>query len=335
MTPRLNLALQGGGAHGAFTWGVLDALLADGGIQIGGVSGTSAGAMNAVVLAEGLRRGGIDGARQALTDFWVAVGKSLPFDTLLPPGNGQGSGLAPAMKLLIHWTHYLSPYQWNPLNLNPLRDILNAQVDFEALRGAMPIPLFVAATEANSGRLKLFREGGLTVDAVLASACLPSLHHAIEIDGVHYWDGGYAANPPVLPLVFDCESRDILLVLLSPLDYDHAPRSAEEIRARTLDLSFGASFLREMGFLARILTAARQSWFPSGRLERRVARCHFHMLEARDLARRYSAESKLAAHLPFLEVLRDLGRGQAQEWLTRHRRHLGKRSSVDITALFP
>lgn len=332
--PAVNLALQGGGAHGAFTWGVLDALLEDGRIGIGAISGTSAGAMNAVVLADGLRRGGVEVARQALADFWYGVGKSMPFDPLVSANNGDSAALAPLMKLLIHWTHFLSPYQWNPLNLNPLRDVLTARVDFEALRQSPPVPLFIATTHANSGRLRLFREWELTAETVLASACLPTLQHAIVIEGQAYWDGGYAANPAVLPLVFDCPSHDTLLVLLSPLEYDQTPRSAEEIHGRALELAFSASFLREMAFLARIQSAARQSWLPLGRLERRVARNRFHLLEARELTRQFSPATKVAAHVPFLEMLRDLGRNQAQEWMSRHRADVGRRSTFDLNTYF-
>ena len=194
---RINLALQGGGAHGAFTWGVLDALLEDGRCEFEGVSGTSAGAMNAIFLAQGLMAGGREGgrehARAALSRFWTAVASSSPFDQ---SGNAAAS-MAPAMKLMLQWTEYLSPEQLNPLDLNPLRDIIAEQIDFAALRRASPVKLFIAATHANSGKLRIFRNAELSVDTLLASACLPTIHRSIVIDGEPYWDGGYSANPAV------------------------------------------------------------------------------------------------------------------------------------------
>ncbi|MCR5885924.1 patatin-like phospholipase family protein [Rhizobacter sp. J219] len=198
--PSLGLALQGGGAHGAFTWGVLDRLLEAGHFHITAISGTSAGAMNAIALADGWRRGGADGARDALGRFWTAIGTRVPFD-LLTSGDAAKPGLNAAARALMHWTRLLSPYQFNPLGTNPLREVLQEQIDFEGLRAASPIALHIAATHANTGRLRLFDERELSVDAALASACLPTLHHAVVIDGEPYWDGGYSANPALFPLV--------------------------------------------------------------------------------------------------------------------------------------
>ena len=188
--PTLNLALQGGGAHGALTWGVLDALLEDGRLRFDGVSGTSAGAMNAVVLAQGLMSGGNEGAREALRNFWTAVASSLPFEGAVPTADGLGFRLAPAMRLMLQWTHYLSPEQLNPFDHNPLRDVLKAQIDFDQLRIRSPVKLFIAATEANSGQLRLFQNPDIGLDALLASACLPRLHRSVLIDGQPHWDGG-------------------------------------------------------------------------------------------------------------------------------------------------
>ncbi|MGH8829606.1 MAG: patatin-like phospholipase family protein, partial [Polaromonas sp.] len=196
----MNLALQGGGAHGAFTWGVLDGLLEDGRMDFEGVSGTSAGAMNAAVLANGLMSGGRDGARAALEKFWTGVADSLPFEVAVPSMDGQNVSLLPALKLMLHWAHYFSPQQLNPLDLNPLRDILCAQVDFERLRTHSPVKLFIAATHANSGKVRLFRSPEISADSLLASACLPTMARPVEIDGEPYWDGGYSANPAVYPL---------------------------------------------------------------------------------------------------------------------------------------
>ena len=240
----INLALQGGGAHGAFTWGVLDALLEDGRTRFEGVSGTSAGAMNAVVMAHGLLEGGRDGARAALQVFWDAVAASMPAELTMASGDGKNVRLVPIARMLLQWTHYFSPAQINPFDLDPLRDIVTAQIDFERLRARSPLRLFLAATHANSGKLRLFRETEVSADALLASACLPTMHRAIEIDGEPYWDGGYCANPAVFPLFYDCDASDIVLVLLSPLKHIETPHTAQGIQTRVLEIAFNATFLR-------------------------------------------------------------------------------------------
>jgi NTE family protein len=331
---KVNLALQGGGAHGAFTWGVLDYLLEDGRVALDGLSGTSAGAMNAVVLADGLLRGGREGGREALAGFWTAVAESLPFDAAVRNLNGEGVSLSPVMKLVLQWAHYFSPYELNPFDVSPLRDILTERIDFARLRSSTELRLFIAATHANSGRLRLFRNWELSPDVVLASACLPTLHHAVEVDGEPYWDGGYAANPAVYPLVFDCAARDIVLILLSPLFHGPNPRTAADIHNRALELAFTANFLREMGMLAHALAYRGSSWVKLGRLERRLAGTRFHMIESQDLIGQFSTDTKLAAYLPFFEQLRDLGRERAREWLGATRAHLGRRSSIDLEVLF-
>ena len=330
----VNLALQGGGAHGAFTWGVLDHLLEDGRLQFDGVSGTSAGAMNAVALAHGLLAGGRDGAREALATFWTAIAASVPFEVAVRSMDGENFTLAPALKLMLPWMHYFSPGQLNPFDLNPLRDIVSAQIDFERLRTHSPVKLFIAATHANSGKLRLFRSAELTPDAILASACLPTIHRAIEIDGEPYWDGGYAANPAVFPLFYECSARDIVLVLLSPLKYSATPHTAVEIRHRVLELAFTSGFLREMRMFAHLRERVSASWFALGPLERRVARTHFHVIEAQEHMGELNAETKMAANLPFFEMLKELGRERARAWLQAHYAHVGQRSSVELADLF-
>ncbi len=331
----LNLALQGGGAPGAFTWGVLDRLLEDGRIEFDGVSGTSAGAMNAVVLADGLLRGGRDGAREALADFWQAVAQSVPFDTAVPTLEGDGVMPSPAIQILLQWSRYFSPYELNPFDFNPLRDIVSERIDFPRLRQQSKIQLFIAATHAKSGRLRLFRNGELTPDAVMASACLPTLHHAVEIDGEPYWDGGYSANPAIYPLLFDCRARDVVLVLLSPLIYGGGtPRSAAEIHSRALELAFSANFLREMAMYAHARRYSTEGWLPMGRLERRLAGARMHLIESQDLIGHLGTSTKLTAHLPFLQELRDLGRERAREWLDQNREDLGRRSTIELEVLF-
>ena len=329
----LALALQGGGAHGAFTWGVLDALLARGAHPVRAVSGTSAGAINAVVLAHGWLDGGADGARAALARFWTAVGTRLPFEWFTV-GVGDGLGLTAPARAMLHWTRYLSPYQLNPLDVNPLRDLLREQVDFERLRRSGDIRLFIAATHANTGRLRVFRSREIDAERVLASACLPSLHHAIEIDGQPYWDGGYSANPALFPLIVDGGAADLLIVMLSPLSHAGAPRTAREIHDRTLEFAFNATFLREARLLGEAHAVARRSWLPLGALERRLRRTRFHLIDAHDQLGALPPETRLIAHLPFLQHLRERGRERAQSWLDLHGAALGRRSSVDLARTF-
>ena len=328
----ISLALQGGGAHGAFTWGVLDALLEDGRFPITAVSATSAGAMNAVALAHGLCAGGRNGARAALAKFWQAVAASVSFDGLLV-GPVESPGFAPAARLFMHWARLLSPLQLNPLGLNPLRELLSAQIDFERLRQADAPRLFIAATHANSGRLRVFDNSDLGVDAVLASACLPSLQHAVMIDGEPWWDGGYSANPALFPLVRR-GAPDLLIVMLSPLVYAAVPTGVDEIRARALEFTFNSAFLREATLLSESCADARDSVWPFGRLERRLVHLRTHLIDAEEALSGLAQESRLIAHRPFLESLRDLGRDRAQRWLATSAAQVGHRSSADLARLF-
>jgi NTE family protein len=332
--PSLNLALQGGGAHGAFTWGVLDALLEDGSFDLEGISGTSAGAMNALCLGHGLMMGGRDGARETLARFWTSVAASSPFAKTGEPG----PKMAQALKLMLQWTDYLSPEQLNPFDLNPLRDILGEQFDFARLRRDCPVRLFIAATHANSGQLRIFHNHELSVDALLASACLPTIHRTIVIDGEPYWDGGYSANPAVFPLAWQCTSPDILLVLLTPLRYAETPASAPDIRQRLLELSFNSTFLREMRMFAHLRDQVSSSWLPKwlplSRFERRIDRLRFHAITADSFLGELPSESKLAVNLPFFEHLRDNGREHAWQWLAAHRNSIGSQATLDLKTVF-
>lgn len=329
----MSVALQGGGAHGAFTWGVLDAMLADPRVHFEGLSGSSAGAMNAVVLANGWRNGGRDGARQALKDFWTAVGKQMPMG-MVAQGDSDAIRPSPASKLLANWAGYFSPSQLNPFDFNPLRDMLAGQVDFEQLRAACPFKLFIGATQANTGKLRVFRESELTLDILLASACLPKIHHAVEIDGEPYWDGGYSANPAIFPLFYDCDSSDVLLVLLSPLQRNDTPRTAEEIDARIVELAFSAHFMREMQMFSKAVDYATPGVLTMGRLERRLQRMRFHMIDSSQVASLQRTDTKLLAHPPFLERLREQGRARATAWLAEHFDAVGHRSTLDVQQFF-
>ena len=334
-----NLALQGGGSHGAFTWGVLDRLLEDGRLDFDGISGASAGAINAVVLAYGLMVDGRDGARQALADFWGAVGaKSLfdplvanVFETLGEIPNGEPS---PMLRALLALTRFFSPYELNPLDLNPLRDIVTEQIDFEWLRRECTVKLFVATTQVRTGKLRIFETRELTADMLLASACLPSLHQAVEIKGEEYWDGGYSANPAIYPLFYQCRAQDIIMVLLHPLSHPHRTRTAQEIWGRVTELSFSSPFLREMQLITQAKERAEDAWFVFGTLERRLRTTNFHVIEADELMTQLSPHSKINALQPFLEFLRDQGRNRAGAWLDQHYSNVTVRSSAKLKELF-
>ena len=325
----MNLALQGGGVHGAFTWGVLDRLLQENELRLEGVSGTSAGAMNAVVLAHGMAQGGHEGARAALQSFWLEVAARAP-----APVPHLGPALAPDGSAAFAWTRWLSPQQMNPFDINPLRDILLAQVDFDRVRRASPVKLFIAATHANTGRLRLFRNAELTVEAVLASACLPRIHRAVEIRGEPFWDGAFAANPAVFPLVHECVTRDVAVVLLSPLELGPTPTSAAAIEQRSLEIAFQSTFLREMRMLAHMRERIDREPLRPGRIEGRLLRANFHVIDPRELTPQLRAESRLVPSRGSIERLKELGRSRADGWLRRHRAHIGQRSTVDLANLF-
>lgn len=330
---KINLALQGGGAHGAFTWGVLDRLLADPRIELEGLSGSSAGAMNAVVLADGWMKGGREGARQALADFWTAIGKNMPA-SMVTQGQGDGIGLNAAARMMVNMAGYFSPAQLNPFDLNPLRDLLVRTIDFAELRVRSPFKLFVGTTQASTGKLRVFREHELSVEVLLASACLPKLHHAVQIDGEAYWDGGYSANPAVFPLFYDCDSRDVLLVLLSPLRREGTPTKVDDIEARITELGFNANFMREMRMFVHAREFAGPALIPAGRLERRLRNLRFHMIDSHDLTSMQRTDTKLLAHGPFLERLHAQGSERAEEWLGEHAGGIGRRSTVDVKKWF-
>jgi NTE family protein len=329
---RLNLALQGGGAHGAFTWGALDRLLDEPALRFEGISGSSAGAMNAVVLADGWGKGKRAGAQQALQTFWTEVAKLMP-PSMVVIGADDAVHLSAGSKLLAGWAGQFSPAQLNPFELNPLRDLLSELVDFEALRARSPIKLFVAATQANTGKLRVFREHELTLDMLMASACLPKIHHPVEIEGAPYWDGGYSANPAVFPLLYDCDALDVLLVLLSPLRRDDMPRTVKEIDARITELSFNAAFMREMQTYAR---AAQFSGPDSadGSVVAKLRAMRFHMIDVCNLSTLERTETQALAHGPFLETLRLQGRERAEAWLDGDASSVGVRSSINVQEWF-
>ncbi|MGE0734004.1 MAG: patatin-like phospholipase family protein [Alphaproteobacteria bacterium] len=334
-TKKLNLALQGGGAHGAFAWGVIDRLMESGEVDIDSIVGTSAGAMNAAVAAYGLATGGADGARKSLHDFWHAVSKASAsgplqptwWDKLMSPGNID---ISPGYMMLDALTRVMSPYQLNPSNYNPLRDVLAKAVDFETLRNAMKIKLFLCASNVRTGRIKVFDREQITLDAVMASACLPFLFQAVEIDGEAYWDGGYMGNPPLYPLIYHSEVRDILIVQLNPINIPETPKTAQAILDRINTLSFNSSLIREMRAISFVTKLIDNGFDDGGRLKRML----IHTVEAEDVLSGFGASSKLNADWDFLMRLFRLGRQRADYFLEHHFDMVGRESSTRIDERF-
>jgi NTE family protein len=328
----VDFALQGGGAHGAFTWGALDRLLEEPWLRIDGISGTSAGAMNAAVLVDGHAKGGADGARAALENFWRRVSNAAvlsplrrtPLDILLGRWTLDHSPVFLAMDLMAR---VFSPYDLGPGGTNPLRDILAESVDFARLAQA-PIKLFITATNVRTGRGRVFRNGEITPDVLLASACLPTLFQAIEIDGEGYWDGGYSGNPTITPLVRECNSKDTVLVQINPVERPGLPRSARDILNRLNEVSFNAVLLKEL----RMIALLRQVAQPDNSENAKWADMRIHRISS-DVMVELGYSSKLNAEWEFLCMLRDEGRRAGDAFLTAHHEDLGRRSTFDLDEL--
>jgi len=333
-TKSINLALQGGGAHGAFTWGVLDRLLEERRIEIGAISGTSAGAMNAVVLAAGHQNGGREGARAALEKFWKAVSRD---GRLSPIQRGLMD------KLLGNWSldtnpfflamdvaaRFVSPYDFNPFNINPLRDVLEREVDFEALHKNRSIKIFLSATNVHTGKVRVFQGKEITADTVMASACLPFLFKAVEIDGTPYWDGGYVGNPPLFPFFRSGEGGDILLVQTNPVMREQTPQTARDILNRVNEITFNASLaseFRAISYVNRML---------GSRLLRRLTgrsspEIRLHRIAAGEEFLDLTSSSKFNIDWSFFQHLRDIGREAADAFLVKGYRSIGRRSTLDL-----
>lgn len=332
----LKLALQGGGAHGAFTWGVLDRLLEDDRIEIEALVGTSAGAMNAAVAAYGLGLGGPAKAKELLELFWrksSEAGKKgplqpSPIDKLFSIGNMDFS---PMYHFFNSLSQVMSPYQLNPSNMNPLRDIIAEVVDFEALRAnKAAAKLFICATNVKNGRIRVFNRDEVTPDAVMASACLPFLFQAVEIDGNHYWDGGYCGNPPIFPLIYEKGTSDILIVQINPVNIPEVPTTAAAILDRINTLSWNSSLMREMRAIQFVTNL-----LDTNELNReKYPRVFIHSVDAEETLSKFSVSSKLNPDWDFLCYLRDLGRDKAEMFLASHYDDLGKASTTDIVAKF-
>jgi NTE family protein len=327
----IDLALQGGGSHGAFTWGVLDRLLEEEDILFSGISGTSAGALNAAVMATGFHSGRRPGAREALAEFWLDVSRS--GSIFSPFSAGQANGLhehlqldrLPGYQWVSAFFRSFSPYEFNPLNLNPLRDVVRRHVDENALH-ACKLPLFVTATSVTTGQARVFTRPELSIDALLASACLPFLFQAVEVDGEPYWDGGYTGNPAIYPLIYNTESLDILMVRINPLVREGTPKRSEEILDRLSEITFNASLMGEMRAIAFVSRLMREGKLDSGRYKN----LRLHMVADDEGLGPLGPNTKFNTDRAFLERLRDLGRDAASQWLKKHKADIGVRGTLDV-----
>ena len=335
----INLALQGGGSHGALTWGVLDRILEDERLQIAEISGTSAGAMNAIVLADGYERGGRDGARAALEAFWRAISEAAMFSPLQRSPLDRMLGRysldhSPAFLMAEGLSRVFSPYQLNPLGLNPLRDVLEAQVDFDNVNRCRAIAVHVTATHVRTGRARIFSRGEVTLDSVMASACLPQLYPAVIIDGEAYWDGGYSANPALMPLVASPASPDIVVVQINPIVRHSEPVSAREIINRVNEISFNTALIKELRAIALMQQMLDANAGKVGLDLGAAARTFVHLIHTDTEVQDLAASSKMNAEWSYLRMLFDRGRNWTESWLDLHFDKIGQASSFDLEAFF-
>ncbi len=331
----INLALQGGGAHGAFTWGVLDRLLADERIGIEAISGTSAGAMNAVVLAHGIMENGRDGARKALFDFWKAISetallnpfKMSPWEVAAEKWNLDSSPTYLAFDIM---TRIFSPYQLNPMNFNPLRDILTSIVDFDTICECEEIKLFISATRVRDGQVEVFNRKRLSPDMIMASACIPFLYQAVRVEGEDYWDGGYMGNPVLFPFTYRCSCNDVVIVQVNPLECQQTPKTAREILNRINEITFNSSLLKELwsiDFISRLLD--------EGSLDaNRYRKMLVHLISGEDELKAFNASSKMNPEWSFFIKLHDIGWRKAGTWLDRNFDSLGHEPTLDLQSMY-
>jgi NTE family protein len=334
---KINLALQGGGAHGAFTWGVLDSLLADPRIEIEGISGASAGAINAVMLADGLARGGPQEARKRLAEVWRAVSRNGDLtdlqrtvaDKLLSFVPYEGS---PAQAWFDAFTSLLTPYDFNPLNINPLKEIIERFVDFDALRASGGLKLFISATNVFTGRLRIFPREKVTAEVIMASACLPMVFQAVEIDGIPYWDGGYMGNPAIFPFFRTTDTDDVVIVAINPLERNMTPRTQAEILNRIDEITFNSSLIAEYRAIDFVTRLIDQGKLARGQGAGEYRRINVHRIALESAFKELTADTKLDSDFAFFEVLRDGGQRAGRDFLSKHFDDLGVRSTVDLAA---
>ncbi len=330
----INLALQGGGSHGAFTWGVLKRLTKETHISIEGISGTSSGAVNACLLAYGLSNKDKN-PDAALDFFWSELGELFSSiftssDIFLKFPLSAASNNPYILEMFSNMSQSFSPYLFNPNDMNPFRELLKKSINFEKLRQTNETQLFIAATNIKTSKLKIFKRDEITAEHILASACLPSLHHAITIDDETYWDGGFTGNPPLYPLIFNCKSDDLLIVLLQPLIKESIPHSANEIRERMYDIAFHSNFMREMRAISFSKQFIKKHYFLKGALERRLDKLRIHIIHADEDLKGLDNKSRYDASPDLLTHLRDAGYQAADKWLHKNCAYIGKKSSTSL-----
>lgn len=335
----LNLALQGGGSHGAITWGVLDRLLEEDTIAVDSISGASAGAVNAVALAYGLYLDGNKGARETLNTLWRTISevgaiyspvRQTPFEQFW-----QGFNLDDSItyRMFDNFTRTLSPYQFNPFNIDPLRDILSKCIDFERLKSCANIRLYLSATNVRTGKVQVFTTADVSVDVISASTCLPFLFKAVEINGEHYWDGGYMGNPVLYPFFYESDANDVLIVHVNPLERGDIPTSAPEIANRVNEISFNSSLLRELRAISFVHKLLDDGWIKDEYRDH-LTNVRIHSIRSDASLTDLSVASKFNVDWQFLTNLKQRGRDVADQWLTENYQHIGTRSSVDLREMF-
>ncbi len=330
----INLALQGGGSHGAFTWGVIDRLLDEKQLTVEAISATSAGAINAALFTYGMAQGDREEARQLLEEFWMRISQAASLTpiqpTMLEKMFGTDLSMSPSFMMLDYLTRVFSPTQLNIFDINPLRDALEDMVDFSVIRKSAKNKLFVNATNVMTGKIKVFRTEEMMLDMLLASACLPFLFRTVEVEGTPYWDGGYSGNPALFPLIYDCACKDVMVVQINPVNIQEAPVTAADILDRVNEISFNATLMREVraiDFVSRLIDSGNVS-------ENEYKNMKIHVIEAEDIMAGLGHASKFNADREFLLHLRDIGRQAADDWLTAHYDAIGKRSSIDVREYF-
>ncbi|MCS5711590.1 patatin-like phospholipase family protein [Candidatus Berkiella aquae] len=337
----INLALQGGGAHGAFCWGVLDYLLQDGRVHFEGISATSAGAANAIVLAQGLLNDSHDEARRILNQFWERISqtgvsysqfKGFPFMNMLTQGKFDQFSLDDSLLFSSFdlMTKVFSPYQFNPFNINPLRTILEETVNFNEVRSKTQLKLFICATNVETCKIRIFDHQSISVDAILASACLPFLFQAVEIEGEYFWDGGYIGNPAIFPLIYHCQSQDVVISHINPIVRKGVPKTATEILNRVNEISFNSSLMREMRAISFVSKLIDNQTIAADKMKK----MYIHSIRSDEEMATHSVSSKMNTDWQFLKHLKDKGREVAKQWLDNHFHDLGKKSSIDIDKEF-
>ncbi|MBX3457192.1 MAG: patatin-like phospholipase family protein [Candidatus Paracaedibacteraceae bacterium] len=333
---KVSVALQGGGSHGAFSWGVMDRLLEDGRFEIEGLTGTSAGGMNAVAIAQGLMKGGNQAARDELKAFWQKIsdsGKNSPLNHRGPIDKALGKYTmyhSPGFVIFDYLSRMFSPYELNPLQIDPLKDVIASSFDFDALRKFKGVKVYLCATHVQTGKLRIFGLDEMKIEALQATACLPTIHNAVKVDGEYYWDGGFIGNPVFFPLIYDCESPDIILIQLNPTVREKIPTTAREIGDRLNEITNNASVVREMRAISFI-----SDLIDDGKLDpKETKRVFMHLIEDEDTFTDLGWSSKLNTEWDFFMHLFEKGRAAADKWIKENYEHVGKKTTAPLREHF-